>query len=57
MELRPVKVVIIGGVGVGKTCIAARFAFDRFDPQTETTLGAAYQEKIYSYGAKKSIKF
>jgi GTPase SAR1 family protein len=42
MEVRPVKVVVIGSVGVGKTSVSTRFAFDNYNPLTESTLGAAY---------------
>ena len=41
----PVKLVLLGDAGVGKSCIVSRFVKGSFDARMETTVGAAYQTK------------
>ena len=36
------KIVIVGNVSVGKSSIAIRYVYDKFDVKQESTLGAAY---------------
>ncbi|CAL6092165.1 Rab11 [Hexamita inflata] len=40
-----IKVVIIGDTGVGKTCIATRLIANTFNPQSPSTLSAAFLRK------------
>ena len=44
--------VIIGGVGVGKSSLALRFVNDSFSDDLDTTLGAVHFEKIHAYDNK-----
>lgn len=39
------KIVILGGLGVGKTCIINRFLSDSFSTNEQTTVGAMYHAK------------
>jgi len=39
------KVILIGGPGVGKTCIIQRFMNDDFQEDTTSTIGASYASK------------
>lgn len=41
------KVVMVGDVGVGKSSLTVRYILDKFDTKMESTLGAAYMEKIH----------
>jgi len=43
------KVVAIGDGGVGKTSIAMRYAFDKFDPKYKATIGVSYAVKKLVY--------
>ncbi len=36
------KVVMLGNVGVGKSSLACRFAYDQFKDTTESTIGKMY---------------
>eukprot|EP00002_Diphylleia_rotans_P020675 TRINITY_DN4005_c0_g2_i2.p1 TRINITY_DN4005_c0_g2~~TRINITY_DN4005_c0_g2_i2.p1 ORF type:complete len:211 (-),score=46.94 TRINITY_DN4005_c0_g2_i2:525-1157(-) len=45
--VREVKVVLLGATGVGKTCIANRYATGTF-PTTAPTIGASYMKKTIS---------
>lgn len=46
---KEIKVVIIGEVGVGKTCLATRFTLDKFKLDNDTTIGATYMNKTIKY--------
>jgi small GTP-binding protein len=39
------KVVLLGDCAVGKSCLAAKFTFDRFSNYEEPTIGAAFMVK------------
>lgn len=39
------KIIIIGDSGVGKTCLAQRFATGKFPEQTEATIGVDFWER------------
>ena len=41
-----IKVVLLGESGVGKTCIALRFAKGQFKEESASTLGAAFIPKV-----------
>ncbi|KAK3582655.1 hypothetical protein CHS0354_001705 [Potamilus streckersoni] len=41
-NLFKVKVVVVGDVGVGKTCLATRFVKGTFEPAYELTIGAGF---------------
>ncbi|KAJ6244274.1 ras and ef-hand domain-containing protein [Anaeramoeba flamelloides] len=43
--VRELKIVLLGHVAVGKTSIALRFTEDKFDPNTESTIGASFLTK------------
>ena len=54
----PVKVVLIGESGVGKTSIITQFTSGKFDPDTVTSLSAQYVSKtIEFHNLQKAIKF
>ena len=42
---RLLKIVIIGNMGVGKTCIINRISTGRYDSQTQATIGVAFETK------------
>ena len=48
-EVLQVKIVFLGNTGVGKTCIINRFARDRFNEETDCTLGAIFTSKVIEY--------
>ena len=50
------KIVIVGDTGVGKSSITSRYVFDKFDYNQQSTLGAAYMEKICRYQEGKNLK-
>ncbi|CAL6072080.1 Rab11 [Hexamita inflata] len=53
------KLVIIGAPGVGKTNILSKFAFDKFQPDSVSTLGVEYSIKTIEVdfnGQKQNIK-
>lgn len=47
---------MVGDVGVGKSSITARYVLNKFDTKMESTLGAAYMQKIYESTDGKPIK-
>lgn len=51
------KVVMVGNVGVGKSSITVRYVLDKFDEKMESTLGAAYMDKVHYIAEGKAIKF
>ena len=57
----PVKLVLLGDAGVGKSCIVSRFVKGSFDAKMETTVGAAYQTKTLAAstlsGLEEATKF
>ncbi len=46
-QILEAKIVIIGASSVGKTCIANRYQFGKFDSTYSATVGAAFYEKKY----------
>jgi small GTP-binding protein len=44
------KVVAIGDGGVGKTSIAVRYTYDKFDPKYKATIGVSYAVKKLVHG-------
>jgi len=44
MEVAPIeaKVVVIGGIGVGKSSLTIRYVNNQFNEYLESTLGAVY---------------
>ena len=52
------KVVLVGDMGVGKTCIIQRYVKNEYNDNTETTLTSTYSYKTLEYKEfKKSISF
>lgn len=49
---RVIKVCILGGTGVGKSSILRRFVKNEFDEAEQTTLGAAFLDKIVVFREK-----
>ena len=57
-QAEPVKVVLIGESGVGKTSIIAQFTSGKFDPDSVTSLSAQFISKtIEFHNLQKAIKF
>ena len=48
LSLRTFKVVIIGEMNVGKTCLTCRLCGGKFPNKTEATIGVDFMEKIVS---------
>ena len=54
----PVKVVLLGESGVGKTSIIAQFTSNKFDPDCVTSLSAQFISKTIEFdNLQKAIKF
>jgi GTPase SAR1 family protein len=49
-----VKVVLIGNSGAGKTSLAQRFVYDKFNVYSESTIGASFFTKTISVNANSS---
>lgn len=47
------KIIIIGDSGVGKTCLAHRFATGKFPEQTEATIGVDFCERRLNLNGAK----
>ncbi len=57
-EPQPVKVVLLGESGVGKTSIINQFIAKKFNPRCATSVSAQFVSKIINFPElKKSIKF
>jgi small GTP-binding protein len=56
MAMFDLKVVLLGEVGVGKSCIVSRFVADVFDPLQLSTVGSSYISKTINVD-KRDIKF
>jgi small GTP-binding protein len=48
--VRAEKIVLIGAASTGKTSLVNRFAHDRFQPNSEATIGAAFISKTVTVG-------
>lgn len=58
LSLEIAKVVLIGESAVGKTSIISRFIHDTFDPNCQSSLGAAYVTKTLEFpDFSKKVKF
>lgn len=53
---REVKVVLLGGTGVGKSSIMLRFVTNNFKPYSESTIGASFMSKMITVDSRQ-IKF
>ena len=47
------KITLMGGAGVGKTCIIKRFTQNTFDSEEESTTGGSYSMKMVKVGNKE----
>lgn len=47
------KIIIIGESGVGKTCLAHRFATGKFPERTEATIGVDFWERKLNLDGSK----
>ena len=47
------KIIIVGDADVGKSCIATRFQYNKFDPNYEVTIGVEFFSKIIEINNKK----
>ena len=58
-EAKPVKTVLIGEAGVGKTCIISRFVNNMYEDKTMSNISAAYATKTMKFDAfgGKEIKY
>lgn len=58
MDLKPVKLVLLGETGVGKTSIIQRFVYDDFREDPQPTIGANFTSRVVKPpGAAQSIRF
>ena len=54
--IRSAKIMLLGEIAVGKTSIAKRLVFDRFDSDYKTTIGVnvlSHEVTVYAGGANK----
>ena len=54
--IRSAKILLLGDIAVGKTSIAKRLVFDRFDSDYKTTIGVnvlSHEVTVYDGGANK----
>jgi small GTP-binding protein len=49
------KVILIGDWGVGKSNIILRITQDAFDPDSRTTIGVEFSQKVLEFNKKKTI--
>jgi Ras-related protein Rab-2A len=47
------KIIIVGDANVGKSCIASRFQYNKFDPNYEVTIGVEFFSKIIEINNNK----
>lgn len=52
---KAIKFIIIGDMGVGKTCILNRFAKDEFTKEYVTTIGVSFISKDIDFGEGKLV--
>ena len=52
-NIENIKIAILGNSGVGKTCIINRFAKNEFNPETDSTISASYQQKYMLKNGKR----
>ncbi len=52
-----IKLIAVGGSGVGKSSILTRFTSDKFDEFSEPTLGAAFIPKKFTLPDGRVIEF
>jgi len=55
-ERKAIKLIAVGGSGVGKTSTITRFCYEKFDEYTDPTLGAAFITKKYTLNSEKEIQ-
>ena len=55
-QILEAKIVIIGASSVGKTSIANRYQYGKFDSSYNATVGAAFYEKKYQFADGQIIK-
>jgi small GTP-binding protein len=48
-----VKTIIVGDSSVGKTCLLQRYVRDRFEPESQPTLGVEFMSRIEKLGSKR----
>jgi GTPase SAR1 family protein len=46
---KELKIVLLGSMGVGKTCLIHRFVTGDFDSSLPVTIGAAFSAKSFEY--------
>ena len=46
MQLKPVKLVLLGETGVGKTSIIQRFVYNDFRQDPQPTIGANFTSRV-----------
>ena len=57
MSLEPIKVVLVGESGTGKTSIIQQYAYKIFDPNCATSISSQYVSQVINFpDLNKSIK-
>lgn len=52
MNIKDIKVVLLGDSGVGKSSLVLRFVTDTFKPYSDSTIGASYMTKLINFENK-----
>jgi len=52
MDIKDIKVVLLGDSGVGKSSLVLRFVTDTFKPYSDSTIGASYMTKLINFENK-----
>ena len=58
MEIKPVKLVLLGETGVGKTSLIQRFVYNDFREDPQSTIGANFTSRVVKPSTSQhSIRF
>ena len=54
-DLLPIKIILLGDTGVGKSSIIKRYIEDSFEENLSSTIGSNFLEKIVKIKEKEEI--